>query len=41
VHGGRAEVIRQERQAKLEAARQRRKEEFHRSAVPVSALAAS
>lgn len=38
---GRAEAIRQERQAKLEAARQRRKEEFHRPAVQESALAAS
>ena len=37
---GRAEAIQQERQAKLEAARQRRKEAFHHPAVPISALAA-
>ena len=38
---GRAEVIRQERQAKLETARQRRKETFHHPVVPISALAVS
>ena len=38
---GRAEAIRQERQAKLEAARQQRKESYHRPVVRTSALAAS
>ena len=38
---GRAEAIQQERQAKLKAARQHRKEAFHHPGVSVSALAAS
>ena len=38
---GRAEVIQQERQAKLERARQRRKEAFHHPGIQLSALAAS